>query len=103
MHDEMTGGTKTAISLNSQVLTILGDEGIAICSEERDPTVRMDPNSSRGAHQWPNSCFVSTKTGGSVLKGSNKGTPKHLEMGKIGYTPATDPVLITLGTLEFTH
>ena len=80
-----------------------GDEGIAICSEEGDPTVRMDPNSGKGAHQWPNSCFVSTKTGGSVLKGSNKGTPKHLEMGKIGYTPATDPVLITLWTLEFTH
>ena len=99
----MTGGTKTAISLNSQAPTILGDEGIAICSEERHPTVRMDPKSGRGAHQWPNSCFLSTKTGGSILKRRNKGTPKHLEMGKIGYTPATDPVLITLGTLEFTH
>ena len=65
-----------------------GDEGTAICSEERDPTVRMDPNSGRGAHQWTNSCFLSTKIGGSVLKESNKGTPKHLEMGKIGYTPA---------------
>ena len=84
----MTGGTKTAISLSSQALTILGDEGTAICSEDRDPTVRMVPNSGRGAHPWPNSCFVSTKTGGRVLKGSNKGTPKHLEMGKIGYTPA---------------
>ena len=51
MHDEMTGGTKIAISLNSQALTILGDEGIAICCEERDPTVRMDPKSGRGAHQ----------------------------------------------------
>ena len=84
----MTGGTKTAISLNSQALTFLGDEGTAISSEERDPTVRIDPKSGRGAHQWPNGCFVSTKTGGSVLKRSKKGTPKHLEMGKIGYTPA---------------
>ena len=84
----MTGGTNTAISLNSQLLTFLGDEGTAISSEERDPTVRMGPNSGRGAHQWPNGCFVSTKTGGSVLKRSKKGTPKHLEMGKIGYTPA---------------
>ena len=84
----MTGGTKTAISLSSQALTILGDEGTAICSEERDPTVSLVPISGRGAHTWPNSCFVSTKTGGRVLKGSNKGTPKHLEMGKIGYTPA---------------
>ena len=84
----MTGGTKTAISLSSQALTILGDEGTAICSEERDPTVWLVPISGRGAHPWPNSCFVSTKTGGQVLKRSNKGTPKHLEMGKVDYTPA---------------
>ena len=47
----------------------------------------MDPNSSKGADQWTNSCLVS-KIGGSVLKGSNKGTLKHLEAEEIGYSPA---------------
>ena len=48
---------------------------------EREQTVRRDPNSSRGAHQGANSCFVSTKIGCTVLKGSNKVTPKHLGTG----------------------
>ena len=67
-----------------------GDKGAVIhpLLWERDHTVRMDPNSSKGAHQWTNSCFVSTKTGGGVLKGSNKRTLKHLGMGEIGYSPA---------------
>ena len=64
--------------------------------------MRMVPNSSRGAHQWTNDYFVSTKTGGSILKGSNKRTLKHLGTGKIGYSPATDPVLITLSTRVYT-
>ena len=32
MHNEMTGSTKTAISLSSQALTIPGDKGAAISS-----------------------------------------------------------------------
>ena len=47
----------------------------------------MDSNSSKGADKWTNSCFVS-KIGGSVLRGSNKGTLKHLETEEIGYSPA---------------
>ena len=52
-----------------------GDKGAAISPLlwEKNPTVRMDSNSSRSAHQWTNSCFVSTKIGGSALKGSNRG------------------------------
>ena len=67
-----------------------GDKGVAIppLLRERDQTVMMDSNPSRGAHQWTNGYFVSTKTGGSVLKGSNKRTLKHLGMGEIGYSPA---------------
>ena len=43
--------------------------------------MRMDPDLSKGAHQWRDSCFVSSKTEGSVLKGSNKVTLKHLGSG----------------------
>ena len=52
-----------------------GDKGAAISPllQERDPTMRMDSNSSKSAHQWTNSCFVSTKIGGSALKGSDRG------------------------------
>lgn len=46
----------------------------SLCCERRTrQTVRMDPNSCRGIHWWTNSCFVSSKIGDSVLKGSNRG------------------------------
>ena len=81
----MTGGIKTAISLNGQALTILGGmkgQPFPICCEQRDQTnSKMNPNSCTGAHQGANSCLVSTKIGCSVLKGSNKGAPKLLGTG----------------------
>ena len=85
MHNEMTGGIKIEISLNGQALTILGgmkgQHSPSAVNRGTKQTVKMNPNSCRGAHQGANSCFVSTKIGCSVLKGSNKGTPKYLGTG----------------------
>ena len=79
MHDEMTVQRQQFHSA-AKCWQFQGNKGTAIppLLWERDQTVRMDSNPSRGAHQWTNGYFVSTKTGGSIFKGSNKRTLKHL-------------------------